>query len=99
MTQKVNESNSPCCKIKLNKTSMKECTIKSVDVMFAQMSAKSVIKRLVESAVAVVINEFRQIEKGVIPGKPVLKGIETAMFAKEYRQALVETVNLIKEKG
>ena len=45
---------------------------KALDVMFTQMSAKTGIKKHGEVAVAAMVKEFMQLDKGAMKGKPVV---------------------------
>ena len=68
------------------------------DVMFTQMNAKKGIKLFGERAVAAMFKEYKQLDKGPMPGKPVFGPISyNSLSRKEVNEAL-EAVNLIKEK-
>ena len=68
------------------------------DVMFTQMNAKKGIKLFGERAVAAMFKEYKQLDKGPMPGKPVFGPISyESLTNQEIREAL-EAVNLIKEK-
>jgi len=46
------------------------------DMMFTQMSAKKGIKMFGERTIAAMLNEYNQIDKGPMPGKPVFKAVD-----------------------
>jgi len=74
------------------------CMKIACDVMFTQMSAKAGIKKFGERAVAALIKEFTQLDRGPMQGKPVVKGISADSLTSEERRAALEAVNLITEK-
>ena len=70
----------------------------SSEVMFVQMSAKKGIKQFGERAVAAMIKEYRQIDNGPMPGKPVVEAVDVRTLSMEQRRSALEAVNLIQEK-
>ena len=56
--------------------------------MFTQMQAKEDIKRFGEEAVAALIKEFSQLDKGAIPGKPVVCPVDPSTLSYEERKRL-----------
>ena len=64
----------------------------------AQMSAKKGIKLFGERAVAAMVKEFRQLDKGAFPGKAVVEPIDPRTLTKEELEQVMEAINLIKEK-
>eukprot|EP00957_Ditylum_brightwellii_P014342 1079502-Ditylum_brightwellii.AAC.1 len=52
-----------------------------------------------EQAIAAMLKEFKQLVKGTVPGKPVIKPIDPNSLDYEQKQQALEAVNLIKEKG
>ena len=69
-----------------------------VDVMFTQMSAKRGIKMFKERAVAAMIKELTQLDRGAIDGKPVVIPIDPVLLTQENKKHALEAVHLIKEK-
>ena len=68
------------------------------DFMLTQMSANASINKSGEKAVAAMVKEYRQIDKGPMEGSPVTPPVDpNALYYKERRKAL-EAVNLVKEK-
>ena len=49
---------------------------KACDVMFTQMNAKKGIKLFGERAIAAMFKEFKQMDQGPMPGKPVFAPID-----------------------
>ena len=70
----------------------------TVDVMFTQMSAKRGIKLFKERAVAAMIKELTQLDRGAMDGKPVVIPIDPKLLTSEERKLALEAVHLIKEK-
>ena len=64
----------------------------------AQISAKAGIKRFGERAVAAMISEYKQLNSGVMPGKPVFGCIDAKSLTREEKRKALEAVNLIKKK-
>jgi hypothetical protein len=71
---------------------------KAVDVIFTQMSAKKGIKTFSERAIAAMIKEFEQLDKGAFPGKPVVGPADPNTLTSLEIKSALEAVNLIKEK-
>ena len=71
---------------------------KAVDVVFTQMTAKRGIKLFGEKAVAAMVKEFTQLDKGAFPGNPVVGPIDPTILTQEDKIRAMEAVNLIKEK-
>jgi hypothetical protein len=67
-------------------------------VMFTQMNAKKQIKLFGERAVAAMFKEFRQMNEGPMPGKPVFGLQDTSKLTPLQKKMTLEAVNLIKEK-
>ena len=64
----------------------------------AQMNASKGIKLLGERAVAAMVKEFRQLDEGAFPGKPVVEPISPDSITEKEEKEALEAVNLIKEK-
>ena len=64
---------------------------------FTQMSAKADIKIIEEKAVAAMIREFRQIDKGPMQYKTVITLIDLDTLSFKDKKRALEVVNLIKE--
>ena len=82
---------------KINKT-YKNLFTKTMNVMFTQMSAKRGIKMYKERAIAAMMNELSQLDKGVVDGQPVVIPIDPSLLSQEKRRNAMEAVHLIKEK-
>ena len=70
----------------------------ATDVMFKKMSAKSGTKKLGEKAVAAMVKECIQIDKGSMEGKPVITSIDPGSLSYDANSKVLEAVNLIKKK-
>lgn len=68
------------------------------NVIFNQMTAKRGMKLFGERAVAAMFKEYKQLNEGAVPGKPVLGPIDPDTLTPADRQQALEAVNLIKEK-
>ena len=64
----------------------------------SQMSANAGIKKFGDRALAAVVNEYKQLNEGVMPGKPVFGRINHGDTTIEERKRALEAVNLIKKK-
>ena len=64
----------------------------------AQMSAKAGIKRFGDRALAAIINEYKQLNTGTVPGKLVFGCIDPKDITMEEKKRALEAVNLIKKK-
>jgi Ca2+-binding EF-hand superfamily protein len=71
---------------------------RSVNVMFTQMSAKKGIRMFGEKAVAAMVKEFTQLDKGAMPGKQVIQPINVKDMVGDERKMALEAVNLIDNK-
>jgi hypothetical protein len=67
-------------------------------VMFTQMNAKKGIKRFGERAIAAMFKEYKQMDEGPMPGKPVFGVCDSTKLSWEEKRQALEAVNLIKEK-
>jgi hypothetical protein len=91
---------------KTNSTLSKERTYMDIatNVMFtqmseySQMSAKAGIKRFGEQAVAAMWKEYKQLNEGAVPGKPVFGSVDPKSLSFEEHSRALEAVNLIKKK-
>ena len=63
-----------------------------------QMNARKGIKQFGERAIAAMVKEFKQLDIGAFPVKPVVKPIHAETLTSEERASVMEAVNLIKEK-
>ena len=76
----------------------------AADVLFAQvgefskMTAKAGIKRFGDRAVAAMLQEFKQLNEGAVPGKPVFGTVDPLLLSREDKKRALEAVNLIKKK-
>ena len=64
--------------------------------MFTQMSEKFGIKKNAEKAVAAMRRESRKIDKGPMPGKPVVTPINPYTVSFGDKRKALEEVNMIK---
>ena len=62
------------------------------------MSATREIQLFGEQAIAAMFKEFKQLDTGVVPGKPVIAPVDVDQVSPQARKAALEAVNLIKEK-
>ena len=62
------------------------------------MPAKRGIKEYGQKAVAAIIQEFKQLNDGVLPGKPVICPIDPNKLSKNEKREALNAVNLIKYK-
>ena len=76
----------------------------AVNACFAQyekhkeMSAKKGFREFGEEAVAAMFREFDQLDKGAVPGKPVVVPVNPDTLTPEQLEKALDLVNLIKEK-
>jgi hypothetical protein len=76
----------------------------ATDVLFAQvgeflqMTAKAGIKKFGDKAVAAMLKEFKQLNVGAVPGKPVFGTVDPTTLNREEKRRALEAVNLIKKK-
>ena len=64
----------------------------------AQMSAKAGIKKFGDRAIAAMLSEYKQLNTGVLPGKPVFGYISPDSITFEEKRGALDAVNLIKKK-
>ena len=64
----------------------------------AQMSAKAGIKKFGDKAVAAMLSEYKQLNTGAMPGRPVFGTIDPTTLSNEEKRRALEAVNLIKKK-
>ena len=62
------------------------------------MLANKGIKKFGERAIAAMFKEYKQLNDGVIEGKPVVKSMDAALLTPQDKKRALETVNLIKKK-
>ena len=70
----------------------------AINVVFTQMSARQGFKQVGEEAVAAMIKEYKQLNNGPMPGKPVVEAIDTDTIPREELTKALDAVNLIKLK-
>ena len=63
-----------------------------------QMPAKAGIKRLRDRAIAAILSEYKQLNMGVMPDKPVFGCINPNDISPGEKKRALEAVNLIKKK-
>ena len=66
--------------------------------MFNQMPAKKGIKLFKERDIAAIYKEFKQLDEGAVPNKPVVLPQDPSKLTREEKSRALEAVNLIKEK-
>ena len=81
-----------------NQNDMNNFQAAAHNVMFTQMNAKKGIKQFGERAVAAIFKEFRQMDKGPMPGKPVFGPQDASKMTPLEKKKTLEAVNLVKEK-
>ena len=64
----------------------------------SQMSAKAGIKKFGDRALAAILSEYKQLNTGAMPGKPVFGTIDPTTLTNEEKRRALEAVNLIKKK-
>ena len=72
---------------------------RTVHTVFGQMSAVKGLKKHPVEALAAIIKEFQQLDKGAIPEqmKPVVAPIATKSLTREQKKQALDAVNLIEE--
>ena len=70
----------------------------AVDTMFEQMPASKGIQIFKERAVAAMVKELTQLDKGAVDGKPVVVTINPDCFTEDKKRRALAAVNLIKQK-
>ena len=71
---------------------------KACRVMFTQMQAKKGIEKIGERAIAALVKEFKQLNDGAVPGKPVVCPVNPNTLTKEDKCKEFNAVTIIKEK-
>jgi len=74
------------------------CSIACV-VMFTQMSAKKGIKMFGERAIAALLKEYNQMDKGPMPGKAIFGEVDYHTLSVQEKKEALEAVDLIKGKA
>ena len=64
----------------------------------AQMPAKAGIKKFGNRAIASIMSEYRQLNKGPMPGKPVFGCINPDNLSRDEKKRVLEAANLMKKK-
>ena len=62
------------------------------------MSVNQGIKQFGEETIAALLKEFKQLDEGEVPGKPVIWPIDPKILTAEEKRKALSAVNLIKEK-
>ena len=70
----------------------------SIKHIFTQMSATKGIAKHGEKAIASIFKELKQLNDGVMEGKPVIQPIDFEKLSDIDKSTALEAVNLIKEK-
>jgi hypothetical protein len=65
---------------------------------FSQMTAKAGIKKFGEKAIAAMLQEFRQLNEGEVPGKLVFGTVNPMTLSREEKRRALEAVNLRKKE-
>ena len=77
---------------------VRDAYTKTLHVMFTQMSAHKGIKLSGEKTVSAMFKELKQLNGGVVPGKPVIELIHFDKLTDKNKKELLEAVNLIAQK-
>lgn len=64
-----------------------------------QMTAKAGIKTFGDQALTAMLNKYKQLNAGPMPGKHVFGCIDPTTITPEEKHKALEAVNLIKRKG
>ena len=64
--------------------------------MFTQMNPKKAIKLFGEKSITAMFKEYKQLDDGTIPGKPVVETFNTYQLTTLDRKKILEAMNLIK---
>ena len=78
-------------------TSFFQMAVKTV-FLSAQMSGEKGLKKFGQHAIAAIIKECTQLDKGAFPGKPVVEPIHSHELTKDERNRAMSAVVIIKEK-
>ena len=70
----------------------------SHELIFTQMNAKKEIKLFGERSITAMFKQYKQLDDGPMPGKPVVAPFNTDVLNPLDRKKTLEAVNLIKEK-
>ena len=62
------------------------------------MSAKAGIKKFGAKVTTAMLNEYKQLNIGPVPGKPVFGCIDPSKITNDEKRRALEAVNLIKKK-
>ena len=62
------------------------------------MPASQVFRKFGEKALAVMINELKQLNDGAVEGKPVVLPIDADILTNDDKKKALDAVNLIEEK-
>ena len=69
-----------------------------MEVIFTQVSAKKYVEKIEERLIVAIVKEFRQLNKGVFPGKFVVESVSHEDLTKEQKKIALEAIHLRKEK-
>jgi len=64
----------------------------------AQMSTKAGIKKIDAKAITAMLNKYKQLNIGPVPGKPIFGCINPSKITNDEKRRALEAVNLIKKK-
>ena len=88
--------------LKIKRRRIKDGRDKNMDItnefMFIHMPAKAGIKKFGQKATLAKLKYFNQLDKGAVPGTPVLIPVNTRSLKTEEKRKALPVVNLIKEK-
>ena len=71
---------------------------RAVNILLTQMAATEGIRKHGEKAIAVLVKEFKQLDKGPMEGKKVIMPLVYSTLTKQEKREALEAINLIKEK-
>ena len=68
-----------------------------VRTIFTQVSAKEVIRRWVEDAIAAIMKELKQLQDGAMPGRPVIEAVDyySELTEEEKKKNTLEAVTVL----
>ena len=71
---------------------------RAVNVLFTQLPAREGIKKHGARAIAALVKEFKQLDKGPMDGKRVIEPVAYSMLTTEEKEEALEAITVTKEK-